>query len=104
MNIELLQYLRQFVNRRVHYSSATRMSVPKVSVAGANGIRPMDIRAGLVGRYSDFVDRGLADDLVRFTEGLVVRINAQDPSQIDVDMPLIANALRRFRGRIQFQR
>ena len=99
---EVREYLAQFVTGGYILVGD---EVERVQISGARGVRPMDIKAGLVAVYSGLVGRGLADDLERFTDGVTVVKNLLEPTRVDIGFPLnIGNAIRQVATQIEFTR
>jgi phage tail sheath gpL-like len=64
---------------------------------GAAIATPNSIRAALVAEYQNMVDDGLVQDTEAFAAGLIVQINADDASRVDVLLdPVLVGGLRIF--------
>ncbi len=63
--------------------------------AAASVVTPKSFRAELIAQYAAMIDLGLVQDGPDFEKGLIVQLNARDPSRLDVLFdPYLVNGLR----------
>ena len=79
-----IRYLRTYITNMF----------PRVALARENPdnngavVTPRDIRNAVVHAYSDLVSQGVMENPSAFADSLIVEINANDPTRVDVDLKL----------------
>lgn len=83
--------------------SATTQKFPRAKLAadgtsfgpGSNIVTPKAFKSELIAQYRGLIDLGLVQDIDDFAAGMVVQINANDPSRLDVLFdPYLVSGLR----------
>jgi phage tail sheath gpL-like len=83
----------------------SKLAVDGTPIApGSNIVTPSIVRGDLIALYQKLEAQGLVENSALFAQGLVVQINAANPSRLDVLFdPDLIQGLRVFAGLVQFR-